>query len=269
MVPKANALHAKYADEGLLVLGVTREEIFATQSWAADKGVSYGYAFDREGLSAALGVRGLPRAVLVDPRGVVVWRGRPADLTSDLIQATLRTAIDVPMWEWPEEAQVLREAILAGDTSRALGLASSLNLPEIRGVEELLAVQVEQDVARLDALVADDDVLGAIELATELLTQLDGLPQAQGVGEIAEHLATEPRLIAIAEDQREFRKAEDLWPVNAAALEDMDSSMVEAALERIRAIVPRYATEPPTPPKAPARQGAAAVERLESLMDLF
>ena len=242
---------------------MTREDREPTEKWAADKGVEYGFAYDPSGLMAELGISGIPHAVLVDPFGDIVWRGRPAELSSEILESALSKAIPSPMWSWPASAGALREAIAAEDLGRALELAGSLDLPQLEGVQELLSVRVDRAIARLELLVAEDDVLGASEAAGGLLAQLEGTEQGKRVAKLAERLSTEPRLLAIAEDQKELRRAEELWPEDSAALKALDGATVNEALERVRAISARHETG------APARQAQAAAERLEKLLELL
>ncbi len=243
---------------------MTREDREPTEKWATDKGVEYGFAYDTSGLSAELGISGIPHAVLVDPFGDIVWRGRPAELSSEILEGALGLAIPSPMWTWPASAGALREAIAEENLGRALELAGSLDLPQLEGVQELLSVRVDRAVARVEALVAEDDALGASEAAGDLQAQLGGggLEQGDRVAKLAERLSTEPRLLAIAKDQQELRQAEALWPENSAQLKALDRALVAESLERAQAISARYESG------APARQAQAAVERLEKLLDL-
>ena len=58
------------------------EGIEKTVKWVADKGVTYGYAYDEDlELFGQLGLSYFPSAVLVDPFGNVVYTGHPSELS--------------------------------------------------------------------------------------------------------------------------------------------------------------------------------------------
>ena len=68
------------------MVGVTSEGESQTEPWVESKGARYAYAYDRGGkLSRALGVTGIPNAVLVDPSGTILWQGNPGSLTNELV----------------------------------------------------------------------------------------------------------------------------------------------------------------------------------------
>ena len=79
----------KYAERGLVVLGVTSETTKKpdTEKFVAKHGARYPYAYDPGGrLQKAFDVLGIPAAALVDPSGRVVWRGHPSGLTDEILE---------------------------------------------------------------------------------------------------------------------------------------------------------------------------------------
>ena len=72
-MPHLNELAEKYEPEGLTVLGVTLEGKAPTEKWITEKGVKYGYAYDKGGkFQRAMGVAGIPHSILLDATGKIV-----------------------------------------------------------------------------------------------------------------------------------------------------------------------------------------------------
>ena len=92
-VPKLEAMHNKYKDRGLNLIGLTKVTKSATdesvQSFIDEKELTYPVAKEKDGnLSTRFGVRGVPAAAIVKD-GKVVWRGHPARLTDTTIEKVL------------------------------------------------------------------------------------------------------------------------------------------------------------------------------------
>lgn len=89
-VPRLNRLHAQHAGDGLVVVGLSQEPPATIAPVAAKLGMDYPVAADREGaLHAALRIRALPYAILVDRSGTIVWRGQPEALADETVAAAL------------------------------------------------------------------------------------------------------------------------------------------------------------------------------------
>ncbi len=91
-VPAIEAVFAKYKDDGLNVVGVTKVTKSSTDEKVAEfieeNKVTYPMGKESGELSARFGVRGIPAAAVVKD-GKVVWRGHPARLTDDMYRAWL------------------------------------------------------------------------------------------------------------------------------------------------------------------------------------
>ncbi|MEO0454100.1 MAG: TlpA disulfide reductase family protein [Verrucomicrobiota bacterium] len=91
-IPHLNDLYKKFDQDGLVVIGVTKEKKGVVEPFVEDfKDMDYSVAIDKTGaLSKHFGVRGIPHALLVDKSGTVVWEGHPATLEKDQIRDILK-----------------------------------------------------------------------------------------------------------------------------------------------------------------------------------
>ena len=167
-VPHLNELVEAYGEQGLNVLGVTGDDAKTAAEWLARFEARYPHARDAElRLQIELGYRPLPSAVLVDPWGVIVWQGNPADVPMEKIESLLEDALATPAHRWPEEAKAVREALRSQRFTEAQRVAGNL---KASGAE--VAGFVGRFVARrgelLEAAFAAGDFLDAHTLAGEL-----------------------------------------------------------------------------------------------------
>ncbi|MEZ4320528.1 MAG: TlpA disulfide reductase family protein [Myxococcota bacterium] len=90
--PRFEALHERFGQSGLGVLGLTRQTRDVTderlRSFLDDGGITYPVAQETGAESERYGVVGIPAAAIVKA-GVVVWRGHPARITDALIESVL------------------------------------------------------------------------------------------------------------------------------------------------------------------------------------
>jgi thiol-disulfide isomerase/thioredoxin len=110
-IPKINALHRKYKERGLVVLGLTEfegeadgremtraEETAFFRRFKRTQGIGYGFAVE-DGKENALsyGVHSIPTAVLIDRRGRVRFLTISAsDFEADALAAMVRKLLDEP-----------------------------------------------------------------------------------------------------------------------------------------------------------------------------
>jgi thiol-disulfide isomerase/thioredoxin len=92
-IPHLNALHAQYADRGLVVLGSNLgEKQAAVDAFIKANNMAYAIGFDDGAAKKAYGVVGIPHAVLIDPDGVLVWAGHPGKLAAADVERALAGA---------------------------------------------------------------------------------------------------------------------------------------------------------------------------------
>ena len=92
-IPHMNELHATYASRGLVVLGVAVNEKEAVVApFAKANAMAYPIGIEDGSAAKTFGIRGTPHAVLVDPNGVIVWAGHPAQLGQQTVENALAGA---------------------------------------------------------------------------------------------------------------------------------------------------------------------------------
>ncbi len=96
-IPELNRIHAKFRDR-LNVIGLSSESAAAVREMRSPQ-IDYALAIDTQGrMASAMGVRGIPHIVIVDPEGIVRWEGFPFtpghELTEDVVEQLLDTYVD-------------------------------------------------------------------------------------------------------------------------------------------------------------------------------
>ncbi|MFT5200324.1 MAG: hypothetical protein ACI87O_003000, partial [Planctomycetota bacterium] len=151
-----------------------------TQKWIEDKGAKYPYAYDSGGkLSRALGISGIPAAVLIDASGKIIWQGHPSSVNKELIEKAIKGAISTPIYEWSGSAKSIKSAFLKGNLAKAISEADKLAAKEDLGTEiaAMLRGMVAKRVSGIQADLELGDVLGAQVAAKALVKGLKGLPE--------------------------------------------------------------------------------------------
>ncbi len=169
---------------GLSIVGVTSEGESQTEPWVESKGARYAYAYDRGGkLQKALGVSGIPNAVLVDPSGTILWQGHPSSLTNALVEEAIKGSITTPVYEWGGSAKGIKKAFLKGNFAKALKEADKLAEDEELGTEigVMLRKMVADRVASYEADLERGDVLKAYDGAKALASGIKGLPEEERI----------------------------------------------------------------------------------------
>ncbi|GAB4239772.1 MAG: hypothetical protein OHK005_01450 [Candidatus Methylacidiphilales bacterium] len=96
-VPQFNQLHAKYKDQGLVVIGLSDEPADVLQAFIQAQPTHFAVASDPEGrLSRRMGITFIPYCVLVDASGKIVWQGSPHLIPDGLIPKVLAEAAKIP-----------------------------------------------------------------------------------------------------------------------------------------------------------------------------
>jgi thiol-disulfide isomerase/thioredoxin len=89
-IPKLNALHEKFANNGLVIVGVSQETKAEVIPLLEKLQMHYPLAVEgTKSLHKAFGIRAIPYAILVDRSGHVVWRGQPSEITDELVLSLL------------------------------------------------------------------------------------------------------------------------------------------------------------------------------------
>ena len=89
--PHLNALHARFASDGLSVVGLTRESRAVVEAFFPKVGFTYHIgAAGNQQLQQVLGITALPYALLVNRKRVIVWRGKASSLTVEEVSRRSR-----------------------------------------------------------------------------------------------------------------------------------------------------------------------------------
>jgi thiol-disulfide isomerase/thioredoxin len=87
-IPELNALHAKFKDR-LVIVGLSDESEGEVRAMKSPK-IDYYVAIDHAAsLKKAVEVRGIPHAMLIDPKGIVRFEGHPGYLSADGVAGLL------------------------------------------------------------------------------------------------------------------------------------------------------------------------------------
>jgi cytochrome c biogenesis protein CcmG, thiol:disulfide interchange protein DsbE len=87
-IPELNKLHAKFADK-LVIIGLSDESENDVRAMKSPK-IDYNVAIDTSAsMKTAVGVRGIPHALILDPNGVVRYEGHPGYLNERNIAGLL------------------------------------------------------------------------------------------------------------------------------------------------------------------------------------
>ena len=78
-IPHLNKLHEEYSDKGVVIIGITREDVDKVAPFAKQMKMAYHVGCDTGRTSAAYmqGVRGIPHAFAINRSGKVAWAGHP------------------------------------------------------------------------------------------------------------------------------------------------------------------------------------------------
>lgn len=89
-IPELNKLHAELGDQGLVVLGMTRDDDKSIAEFVTRFPMQFHVGTDVDGaFFKRLAVRAMPYAVLTDRNGVIIWQGDPGQLNRARIEAAL------------------------------------------------------------------------------------------------------------------------------------------------------------------------------------
>lgn len=132
---------------------MTDEAESKVEDYIEENDIHYPIVIERSGRSQQqLDVRGIPEAVLVDPKGTIVWRGHPGMFQEGMLQEVLRGAR--PPMELPREIRSVQRHLDREQYGRAWAdLKRDLDAGRLEGEAENVArelvTRIEQDAAEL------------------------------------------------------------------------------------------------------------------------
>ena len=205
-IPHLTELQQRYASQGLVVVGLTKEDpdnrLEKVKAFVTQQGDRMGYAvgFDADGNAyrdymQAAGQQGIPTAFLIDRAGKVAWIGHPMSLDSVLPQVMAGT-YDVDVAKRVHELRQ-RVAGVRGQTSSqgsGRGARRGGGGPS-RAPAELEPAEIQSIVAAADEILAQSPTNpGAWEV--KLLAYLGDAEQREKALEVGDQAVE-----ALAEDQ--------------------------------------------------------------------
>ena len=207
---------------------MTGEPVDKTVPWVEETGMKYAFGYlskgDMSSFMKDLGMSGYPSAVLVDPKGEIVWAGHPSSVNGSLIKKHIAGASTGPVGpaaiakNWPEEAKAVRKAFLDGKYGKALEEAQKLGQDSsvLADVERVIG----QQAARIKSCHEQGDYLGFSDMMRDAKKMLSGTPQFEELEKIEGELksdrdakavmSAQKKLQKLAEQIREARKAKDV-----------------------------------------------------------
>jgi len=91
--PHLNELHARFAGQGLVVIGLTQETKSVAQSFLPKVKIDYTIgAAGTKPLQKLLGIKAIPYAILVSNENKTVWRGQARSLSANEVERRLKSA---------------------------------------------------------------------------------------------------------------------------------------------------------------------------------
>jgi len=226
-VPHVNEIQEAWGPKGLSVIGVTDEPASLTESWIETHGAAYAYAYDKGSqLARFFDVSSIPRAVIVDASGTVIFNGHPGQIDDALLAKAVQGALQKPLWEWTGDAKAVKSALLKRDYKKALDLAAALG--DADGPEILACVQglVKSQVEGMREARARGDFLGALTKAGALQKSLAGLPDAEEAAKLEAEIEADSAAMEVVKGQKKLAKIVGKEPDKKkewlAAIEDLE-----------------------------------------------
>ncbi len=187
-VPHLNELQERLKGRGVVVVGVSDEDVPTVEKFAGQIKMNYRVAVDdREGTWKTYmeGVSAIPHAFVVNKEGVVVWSGHPMMGLDDVVEAVLagtyspEQAKEVSKWK-----RALEEAQEKRDAEKAL-----------KALDEIIKLQPDEYSyvsAKLEILRAKGDAAGVRATRSEAAKRLAKSPE--GLNNLAWDIAIDPDL---------------------------------------------------------------------------
>lgn len=183
---------------------MTSEGEGQTTPWIEKHGARYAYGYDKGGkLKTALGIGGIPAAVLVNPSGTIVWEGHPSRLTNAIVAKAVTGAIPTPIYEWGKSAKDIKKSFLKGDYAKAIKAADKLAAKEEVGKElaTMLREVVTKKVASYEADLERGDVRKANEGAKAFQKAIKGMPEEEVLKALVTRISKDKELKAVLKAQ--------------------------------------------------------------------
>jgi hypothetical protein len=157
-MPHMKQLHATYAPQGVVFLGISRDDSARTvRKFVQRRELPWPQVLDKQQqpqLSALFGTRGIPHAFIISPEGRVLWRGHPGAIDRPLADALKQHP--------PGKTGEIDDAIGDTETSEdeearpAISSAEKQELAARRDAERAEALRQEKERRAANLLVLAD-----------------------------------------------------------------------------------------------------------------
>ena len=102
-------LNDDFADKGLSVVAVTKQDRSAVQKFVDDTGATHPIVMEKSDSMRAYGRTSYPSAFLIGTNGRILWVGHPGNLKDDVIEQHLESAHILP--DFPKPLAAARKAL--------------------------------------------------------------------------------------------------------------------------------------------------------------
>ena len=225
---------------------MTGETKAKTDSWIAEAGAKFAYAYDPgKKLMRELGVSGIPAAFLIDPSGTIVWSGHPSNLQANVIESHLGGALRLPVWEWPKSTAGVKKSLAKGDFAKAHEEATSLAAkgePDAEAIATAISGLIAGKIKAVESALAAGDMLGATTKAEALVKGLKGRDaDVERVEKILDQIGEDKSAKEIIKGQKLLAKLKSNPPQGKRDIEKLIPTLAKVAKKYEGTIVERDA----------------------------
>jgi hypothetical protein len=256
MIPHNNELQKKFAERGLVVVGVTNEPEKLVDKYIADNKVEYPIFIEKSFRSfGALKFHAYPSAVLIDPQGVVVWSGNPGGIDEATIEKALEGA-HAPRAPLPPSLKAIQPLVAHKEFGKAHEAAKAMigsgadekAKAAAQKLVDSLEAEAKDLAAAADRAVESKHFYEAQDALDRLVKQYAGVPGAEGAAARLQALQADASAKPSIAAGAQLAKAADLE-------QGQDYDKAHAAYSAICASAPG---------SVPATEASARMKDLES-----
>jgi len=250
-IPRLNALHKRYKDKGVIVIGITAESKAKAEPYVKTMGIEYVVATNCNSAVRIQRTRGIPHVLVLGTKGVIRWQGHP--------MAGLQRAVEKQLKKTPptsllpkrrKSAQKLiveaEDALLVDSYRRAF-----FNALQVKGMEnanrklltradaviEEITGKTEKELADARKLVDAGDYSSADRALKRIRNVYAGLPAAAKASRLLKDMHKNPEMPQLIRAANGEKRAQRI--LDSAELARKKGRYAEA-LEQYDRLLKRY-----------------------------